>query len=535
MYLSFYGLTDKPFSITPDPRYLFLGGRHAEALAHLVYGITDAGGFIQLTGEVGTGKTTIIRSLLARRPENADIALILNPRLDARQFLQAISEELGIELPESAPGNLKELIDILNRRLLEAHAAGRRVVVIVDEAQNLAPEVLEQVRLLTNLETETQKLLQIILIGQPELRAMLDRNDLRQLAQRVTGRYHLEPLSQEESAAYLRHRLRIAGATQEIFTRGALSELHRVSGGIPRLLNVIGDRALLGGYTRDQHVVNRALVRRAATEVFGRRVLPVWLPWLAGGAAAAVLVAATVFIWNRQQSGTPATAAVAAPAATLVPAAQPPPPPADLPGLLRAATDDADAEHALARLLPLWGAHYAPDIDDACAQAAQQGLQCLDETGGIAMLRSYNRPAVLALQDETGAVHQVVVTWLGAERARLMVGDTEHEVPLAQLEPRWDGAFVLVWKPPQPDLPELTLGGRGDAVRQLRQRLQQWAGVAPDQNGSELFDEPLRQLVLQFQRSSGLTADGVAGSRTQALLDARLAAPGTPLLSVTMK
>src|SRR5690606_32884637 len=210
MYLSFYGLAEKPFSITPDPRYLYLGGRHAEALAHLLYGVTEAGGFIQLTGEVGTGKTTMIRSLLARRPENAEIALIVNPVMDAREFMQTVCEELGIALPPDAAGSMKVQVDLLNRHLLAAHAAGRRVVLVVDEAQNLSRELLEQIRLLTNLETETQKLLQIILIGQPELRQMLSREDLRQLAQRITGRYHLDPLSRAETAAYVRHRLRIA-------------------------------------------------------------------------------------------------------------------------------------------------------------------------------------------------------------------------------------------------------------------------------------------------------------------------------------
>ncbi|MGB8326306.1 MAG: AAA family ATPase, partial [Steroidobacteraceae bacterium] len=208
MYLSFFGLNEKPFAITPDPRYLFLGERHAEALAHLVYGITEAGGFIQLTGEVGTGKTTIIRSLLGQIPKNAEVALVLNPRMTAPEFLLTICEELGIGVPDSAEGSVKDLVDILNRYLLRAHADGRRVVLVVDEAQNLAPEVLEQVRLLTNLETETQKLLQIILIGQPELRELLGRTELRQLAQRITGRYHLAPLEGPESAAYVRHRIR---------------------------------------------------------------------------------------------------------------------------------------------------------------------------------------------------------------------------------------------------------------------------------------------------------------------------------------
>src|SRR5471030_1754162 len=254
MYLSFFGLLEKPFAITPDPRYLYLSERHAEALAHLLYGINDAGGFVQLTGEVGTGKTTIIRSLLAQTPKNAEIALILNPRMTAPEFLP-ICEELVIGVPDAATESRKDLIDILNHYLLRAHADGRRVVLVVDEAQNLAPEVLEQVRLLTNLETNTQKLLQIILIGQPELRELLGRNDLRQLAQRVTARFHLQPLAREETIAYVRHRLRIAGSTSEIFSGAALREVHRLSGGVPRVINIICDRALLGAYTEDHHHV----------------------------------------------------------------------------------------------------------------------------------------------------------------------------------------------------------------------------------------------------------------------------------------
>src|ERR1700678_3731114 len=195
MYLAFFGIAEKPFSITPDPRYLYLSARHADALAHLVYGITEAGGFVQLTGEVGTGKTTIIRSLLSRTPQDAEIALILNPRLSPTDFLLSLCEELGIGAIDSSDGTEKDIVDLLNRYLLRAHAQGRRVVLIVDEAQNLEPRVLEQIRLLTNLETETQKLLQIILIGQPELRRLLAREDLRQIAQRVTGRYHLDPLT----------------------------------------------------------------------------------------------------------------------------------------------------------------------------------------------------------------------------------------------------------------------------------------------------------------------------------------------------
>src|ERR1700742_4363817 len=314
MYLSFFGLNEKPFAITPDPRYLYLSERHAEALAHLLYGINEAGGFVQLTGEVGTGKTTIVRSLLAQTPKNAEIALILNPKMTAPEFLLTICEELGIGVPDAATESLKDLVDILSGYLLRAHGAGRRVVVVVDEAQNLAPAVLEQVRLLTNLETNTQKLLQIILIGQPELRELLGRNELRQLAQRITGRYHLDPLSRDETSAYVRHRLRVAGATTDIFSGLGLAEVYRLSGGTPRVINVVCDRALLGAYSMDRHRVTGTLVRNAASEVFGKRIIPNWLPWAAAGSTAVVLLCATVALWNtrpwssKQQALTAATA-----------------------------------------------------------------------------------------------------------------------------------------------------------------------------------------------------------------------------------
>jgi len=290
VYLAFFGLDENPFAITPDPRYLFPSARHADALAHLVYGVSGAGGFIQLTGEVGTGKTTLVRSLLARQLPDVDVALILNPRVTVDEFLLTICEELGVPVEASARDSIKQLMDLLTARLLSANTAGRRVAVLIDEAHLLERDVLEQVRLLTNLETPTRKLLQIILIGQPELRELLARDDLRQVNQRITGRYHLAPLDVDEAAAYVRHRLRVAGARAEIFTPRALRTLHRVSGGYPRLINIIADRAMLAAYVRDRHQIDARLVRAAAADVRGdfsddRR--PQW--WW-------VLIAVTVFM-----------------------------------------------------------------------------------------------------------------------------------------------------------------------------------------------------------------------------------------------
>ena len=331
MYTSFFGLQEKPFAITPDPRYLYLSERHAEALAHLLYGINEAGGFIQLTGEVGTGKTTVIRSLLEQLPGHADVALILNPRVTPAEFLLTICEELHIHVPESGRGSTKTLMDLIGRQLLDTHARGRRVVLIVDEAQNLSTETLEQVRLLTNLETATTKLLQIILIGQPELRALLDQPDLRQLAQRITGRYHLNPLSADETAGYVKHRMRVAGATAEVFTPSALREIHRLSGGIPRVINVICDRALLGAFTQEDHRAGGALVRQAASEVYGRPVPAPWLKWTTAAAVAAAIALVGVAGWMYlgSRSETPAVEATATPGTAsadpaTAPAAAPP-------------------------------------------------------------------------------------------------------------------------------------------------------------------------------------------------------------------
>lgn len=540
MYLSYFGLAEKPFSITPDPRYLYLSGRHAEALAHLVYGISEAGGFIQLTGEVGTGKTTIIRSLLAKAPEKAEIALILNPRMNSAEFMLTICEELGILLPDSAEGSVKELIDILNRYLLKAHGAGKRVVLIVDEAQNLSPDLLEQVRLLTNLETETQKLLQIILIGQPELRDLLARNDLRQLAQRITGRYHLDPLSRGEAEAYIRHRLRIAGSTQEVFTAGGQRELYRVSRGVPRLLNIIADRAMLGAYTQDRHEVTAAMVRRAAGEVFDRRLLPAWLPWVAAAASLVLLaggVASSLRLLSREPAPV-ATAPAGAPPATVLPAGAPrvpmatpvPEPPRTIEQLLADPAVATDIDTAYSQLFALWNRRYVAGPEDACTQALRQGLECLSHKGGFDLLRLYNRPAILRIDDASGP-RQVVLAHLKRELAQLSIGGTLQDIPTAALLDRWSGDFVLLWKPFELDTRTLKQGMQGAPVRHLRDGLERWAGQSPDAEQRDLFDERLKQLVERFQARSGLDADGIAGRQTQAALESTLEpAGGTPLL-----
>jgi general secretion pathway protein A len=539
MYTSFFGLQEKPFAITPDPRYLYLSERHAEALAHLLYGINEAGGFIQLTGEVGTGKTTIIRSLLEQLPAHADVALILNPRVTPAEFLLTICEELRIPVPEPGRGSVKLLMDLIGRRLLDTHARGRRVVLIVDEAQNLSAHTLEQVRLLTNLETATTKLLQIILIGQPELRDLLGKPELRQLAQRITARYHLNPLSPDETAGYVKHRMRVAGATAEAFTPVSLREVHRLSGGVPRIINVICDRALLGAFTHEEHRVSGKLVREAATEVYGRPMPAPWLRWAIVGAIAGAVLLIVAGLWSmladRRPTPGDATAADAAPAvasqvAQAEPAAAPSPAPPSFDELLARHGNDTTTEAALGKLFASWGATYDANGGRGCDQAARQGLECLFQKGSWAQLRTLNRPAILTLTDDIGRTHQVLLTRLGDEIATIDLGGEARTVSIAGISRYWFGDFLLLWRPPLAVAKALAPGMRGADVRWLRENLRAAQGLPAAPAGSDLYDEDLARLVQDFQRQHRLNIDGVAGVQTQIVLDTVVNATGSPTI-----
>ena len=269
MYTQYFGLIDPPFSIAPNPQYLYMSERHREALAHLLYGVNSDGGFVLLTGEVGTGKTTVCRCLLEELPDNVDTAFILNPKLTTTELLATICDDLKITYPDDA--SIKVLVDELNAFLLKSHADNRKAVLIIDEAQNLSTDVLEQLRLLTNLETNQRKLLQIILLGQPELLSILARKELRQLSQRITARFHLDALSKDEVVDYVHHRLAIAGVKGTLFPLHVFKRIYRFSGGIPRLINLICDRSLLGTYTQNRLQVNSQTVDQAAEEIFGKQ------------------------------------------------------------------------------------------------------------------------------------------------------------------------------------------------------------------------------------------------------------------------
>ncbi|WP_129641277.1 ExeA family protein [Peristeroidobacter agariperforans] len=540
MYTSFFGLGEKPFAITPDPRYLFMSERHAEALAHLLYGITEAGGFIQLTGEVGTGKTTIVRSLLERMPGHADVAVILNPQLTPVEFVLTICEELGIFMRDEDATSIKDLVDLLNRRLLEANAKGRRIVVIVDEAQNLMPATLEQVRLLTNLETASKKLLQIILIGQPELRELLDRVELRQLAQRITGRYHLAPLSRSETASYVNHRLKVAGAAGEIFSSAALSEVHRLSGGVPRIINVICDRALLGAFTQEQHRIGPGMIREAASEVSGRSVSPPWMKLLLGSAGSVAVLGLALGIWQLTRTtdaeepiATAGPAVVeAAPVQVAQAAALPPAPPRpqDVAEVLVEKVGMTNTESAFSQLFSLWGAKFTPKGGRPCDQATKQGLACVYQQGTWGQLRTLNRPAILTLIDEDSNAHQVVVSGLVGDTAKINLPDETRMVSIASLSRLWYGDYLVLWRPQLGSARALSPGMQGDGVRWLRTKLNTVAGKTDVEPASDYYDEDLVKMVEDFQRQYRLNVDGIAGVQTQIVLDSLGSSPGTPVL-----
>jgi general secretion pathway protein A len=538
MYLEFYGLREAPFAITPDPRFVFLSERHRDALAHLVYGIGQggSGGFVQLTGEVGTGKTTLSRLLLGQLPERTRVALVLNPRQSPVELLESIADELRLDI-EGARGSAKALVDRLNHYLLDAYAQGLRVVLIVDEAQQLSVEALEQIRLLTNLETPTQKLLQIILLGQPELRALLDRTELRQLAQRVTARYHLMPLDEDETEAYLRHRLAVAGATRHPFTRLAMRSLHRRSGGVPRLINVIAERALLAGYVADELQVGERLVEHAADEVLGvagrRRSRGALL-------AVALLAGAAMVGWMTWRARAPGVenvaaspVAVAAPAPAGMPVAAPAPGPAPDPDELARAAAALPAGAELAawtHLLGLWRADPAQvEVREAarCPARIAPGLSCLRGSGNLAKLRTLGLPVLLVLHPG-GRRTLALLLALDEDGARLDLGTRTLTVPYATLDQAWLGQYLVVWREPA-FLPETVRRGEaGAAVDWVQAQLGRFDTLRAAAPGPYLYDETMEARVRQLQSTFGLVPDGIVGPETALALASR--DPGGPRL-----
>jgi general secretion pathway protein A len=572
MYAQFFGLKQAPFSIAPDPRYLFMSERHREALAHLLYGVGGGGGFVVLTGEIGAGKTTVCRCFLEQIPRRTNVAYIFNPKLTVAELLKSICDEFRIPYEHQGPGQatIKDYVDPLNEFLLKTHAVGQNNVLIIDEAQNLSPDVLEQLRLLTNLETSERKLLQIMLIGQPELRTMLARPELEQLAQRVIAHFHLEALSEDETSQYIQHRLSVAGLKRgKLFDSKAVRRIHQLTRGVPRRINLLCDRALLGAYATNRQRVNVEIIEKAALEVFqapkGPALLPPrpassrrsqhppgkgwrsrwqpWQTWLSVGGVLAVVAALGAFGWvpwfqggatrhaGKQaaaQLAKPASGAASAASAAAHKASAPPPPP------LVTAAQLADGGYQKEReawqdLAALWGVELGA-TGEPCNQAYAHRLACFRGEGGLSEIRQLGRPVILMLRDSQDRPFYALLLALGPQEATLGVGEGRQRVSLEALGRLWRGSFATVWQMPPGYRSKVLKGQRGEVVDWLAAQLAKIDHEAAPQ-GQQVFDAAMASKVYAFQMAQGLKPDGVVGASTVMLIN-RVAGVNEPRLQI---
>lgn len=515
MYNNYFGLTEEPFSIAANPRFLYMSTRHREALAHLLYGIRSDSGFVLLSGEVGTGKTTVCRCLLEQLPEDTEVAYILNPKVSVIEMLSSICDELHISYLKQ-DCSVKTLVDAINQHLLQRHADGRKTVVIIDEAQSLSLDVLEQLRLLTNLETNERKLMRIILLGQPELETMLAKPELKQVQQRITARYHLLPLLRSEIATYVSHRLAVAGQQKTIFPPRVLSRLYDKTEGIPRLINVICDRAMLGAYVKSQSKVTGSILNKAAREVLGRSATR---RWLSPGAIMASLLLISVattaaLLYDQEQSMEITTmlsqesieAAPVPEAITEVPAVEVPGWPEQV-----IAEDNSLAVAQIAQFKQ-WNIELENDDTNPCKKALGEGLRCYSGVGNLGSVASYDRPAILTLKDDEGRKYQATLLSLDNDQLILAFQHGIETVVIQDLEARWQGQYRLLWRTPPNGHSVIRPGDSGDSVIWLTKSL--FAAGIKSVKIHTTYNEKVSQAVREFQRDSGLEVDGIAGRQT---------------------
>ena len=511
MYKAFFGLTESPFSISPNPKFLYMSERHTEALAHLNYGLREGGGFVLLTGEVGTGKTTVSRCLRQQLPDDTDLALVVNPTLTERELLASICDEFKLSYGTEA--GIKELFDCLRHYLLANRQAGRKTLLLIDEAQHLSAEVLEQLRLLTNLETDEAKLLQVVLIGQPELQQLLRQPLLRQLAQRITARYHLLPLSCEDVEAYVRFRLQVAGCVQPIFTPRAIRALHRLSGGIPRIINLIAERALLGAYAEGEGKISDSIVVQAAYDALGiqQRGASRW-GGLAFGVCGLLMLLAGWLGW--QQWGilpTPEVHRVEVPIKL-------PPDGKLMRRFEKSMQQAAYQDEALLTLFRVWG--FEPTLDEAnCEAAGRVGLQCQQGSGSLKSLLELDHPAVVRLFDENATEFYADLLRVDDQEADLLIDGESWTVSRDWLEQAWGDEYTLLWRLPKSGTRSITPRSNKADLQWLENALSRAFKERPRKISK--FDEPLAAKLKRFQEQEGLKPDGVAGPQTLIRLNAR--------------
>ncbi|MDX8393440.1 MAG: AAA family ATPase [Mariprofundales bacterium] len=545
MYQSYFGFKSLPFSIAPDPHYLYMSHMHREALAHLLYGVRHEGGFVLLTGEVGTGKTTICRCLLEQLPTETHVAFILNPKMDVIELLAAICDELSINYDNNSGTSIKYFIDAINSFLLQAHARGEHTVLIIDEAQNLNAEVLEQLRLLTNLETNRKKLLQIILLGQPELRVILAREELRQLAQRITARYHLKALNRAELHAYIRHRIGIAGVQRDIFPTWIIWRIHQLSAGIPRLTNILCDRALLGAYSEHKQFVSLRNINRAAHEIFGHESAMTKRFSRASITSVLILIVAGLFYFyenelfntiiltshteqSQEKTQSAQNNSINMPTSSV-----------QVRTNMRAAWN-GDAKLVLDSLAQRWQIKLNTDkihinhyynFTDLCAELRANDLHCLftTEARTLKKLHDINRPALL--HTKNGGI-LALLAWQDDNNISVHDGHILRNITRAELAKLITiKNLLLFWQPPANYKHALRSGDQGQEIVWLGNSL----GVLyPEsaiilQQEADLFGTAMNAAVRQFQHDVDLQEDGIAGSMTLIHLNTRTAS-NIPLL-----
>ena len=575
MYNEYFGFKEAPFSIAPDPRYLYMTAQHRDALAHLIYGLNSEGGCILLTGEVGTGKTTICRCLLEQIPDQANVALVLNPKVSEIELLETICDELKIDYPDT-DNSVKTYTDRIYDFLIDSNRNNEKTVLIIDEAQNLNSNVLEQLRLLTNLETHQRKLLQIIILGQPELLDILARAEMRQLAQRITARFHLQPLTQNEVKAYISHRLAVSGQNIQLFPEASIKLIFKLSKGIPRLINVICDRSLLGAYVENSYSAQPSIVKKAAREVFGElknveKNLNL-KKWMMPAFAVLAIALLSLLLFNilsapvtavaeapginqtsvseTDSETASATASVATSEATsetsseIISADDDTAEDSDsetlaTPGIVsdhdagiktgRALTEtviagyadmadivtdsNTDTTSAYQQLFKTWGKHYDTQSSvTACKQAEALALSCLHKQGNLNSLKTHNRPAVLNLVNRQGENRYVTVTALGENTATIYADSSEYQVRLSDLNQYWYGRYTLLWKKPQDYSTVITPGESGNIINWLQSQLYNADETAADK--AIIYNDELKDRVKRFQAQHGLFADGIVGPVT---------------------